>query len=77
MLGQSSIEKQAAYCALFKGRLPDVTLAEIRNATNKAWVLGSDGFKEHFSQMTGRVGQPKSCGGDRKPVQYKSLACKG
>ena len=41
-LGSDLIERQAGYRALFKTHIPEKLLEEIREATNKAWVLGSD-----------------------------------
>ena len=40
-LGKTAEERQAAYCQLFKHRIP---YAEIREATNKACALGNDHF---------------------------------
>ena len=71
-LGLSELSRQAAYRALFKGRIPEATLEEIRAATNKAWLLGSDRFKAQFSARTGRPSEPSSRGGDRKSEFYKS-----
>jgi putative transposase len=41
-LGKTAEEHQAAYRQLFKHRIPAASLAEIREATNKAWVLGNE-----------------------------------
>ena len=41
-LGKTAEERQAAYHQLFKHRIPAASLAEIREATNKAWVLGNE-----------------------------------
>ena len=54
-----------AYRALFRSRLADATLKEIREATNKAWVLGDDRFKARVQCLSGRRVAPKARGGDR------------
>lgn len=41
-LGKTDEERQAAYRALFRGRMSKRELTAIREATNKACVLGSD-----------------------------------
>ena len=53
-LGKAAEIRQAAYRQLFKHRIPAVSLAEIRDATNKAWVLGNDLF--NLETAVGRVG---------------------
>ncbi|BES70228.1 hypothetical protein RE428_12460 [Marinobacter nanhaiticus D15-8W] len=46
-------------------------LEEIREATNKAWVLGSDSFKRHFETVSGRSAVASKRGGDRRSKEYK------
>jgi len=70
-LGNSPAERQAAYRALFKSRISDRTLEEIRQATNKAWVLGSNHFKEKIETQLNRQVSPKPRGGDRKSKAYR------
>ncbi|MEQ1528854.1 MAG: transposase, partial [Methylococcales bacterium] len=70
-LGLSDAERQQAYRALFKEVLADSCLAEIREATNKAWVLGSADFKETMQTKLARRIAPASRGGDRKSRQFK------
>ena len=41
-----------AYKGLFDQQIPNYTLEEIRNALNKAWVLGEDRFKEQIEEQT-------------------------
>lgn len=69
-LGRSPEERQQAYRDLFKGRMPEAEIQQIRDATNKAWVLGSDGFKQHFEAQTGQRAKPKPRGGDRKSRRW-------
>ena len=53
-LGTSSVARQQAYRALFRQHLSRETLDAIREATNKAWVLGSDTFKQRLSKKLDR-----------------------
>jgi putative transposase len=41
-LGRSPDKRQKAYRQLFRTHITEKTLDEIREATNKAWVIGSD-----------------------------------
>ena len=44
-LGKTDEDRLSAYRQLFKHRIAENSLDEIREATNKAWVLGGDRFK--------------------------------
>jgi putative transposase len=70
-LGRSDDERQSAYRQLFKARIADQTLAEIREATNKAWVLGNDRFKRKIEAQLERRAAPRPKGGDRKSDEYR------
>lgn len=70
-LGGTDQARQAAYRQLFKSRIPEESLTEIREATNKAWVLGSDRFKLRIQLQLDRRVEPKAKGGDRKSEQFK------
>ncbi len=70
-LGKTAAERQAAYRALFKTRIAEKTLEEIRAATNKAWVLGSERFRAKIDQLQQRQTAPKARGGDRKSEAYR------
>jgi putative transposase len=59
-LGKADEERQAAYRQLFKSRIPKASLTEIREATNKAWVLGNDRFKQHIQGKLDRRAEPKA-----------------
>ena len=72
-LGSSDTERKAVYQSLFEQHIPDLTLDEIRNATNKAWVLGENRFKQQIEKQTGRRAKPLPQGGDRKSLLFKSL----
>lgn len=70
-LGQTAEERQTAYRALFEYHIPELTLKEIREATNKAWVLGDNRFKEQIERQTGRRVSPQQRGGDRRSKAYR------
>lgn len=69
-LGKNEEERQQNYRALFKHPMNEKELTEIREATNKAWVLGSERFKTQIEQLTKRQATPKARGGDRKSNDY-------
>lgn len=70
-LGRASTERQAAYRDLFDTVIEPGTLEAIRAATNKAWVLGNDRFKEQIEWQLGRRTKPLGRGGDRKSEAYR------
>ena len=70
-LGATKEERQAAYRALFRHRLAQHTLEELREATNKAWILGDDRFRERIASQLNRRTLPKARGGDRKSEEYR------
>jgi len=70
-LGKKQEHRQKAYRALFKARVPDKTIKEIREATNKSWVLGSDYFKEKIQKKLNRRAIALERGGDHKSVEYR------
>jgi len=69
-LGKNNIERQLAYRALFNEIIPEHTLEEIRDALNKAWVLGDERFKQQIEKQTGRRASPMKRGGDKKSAAY-------
>lgn len=71
-LGSNDTERKLNYRALFDNLMPDIEIEEIRVATNKAWVLGSDRFKERVEKLSSRQTKPKSRGGDRRSKDFKS-----
>ena len=71
-LGESNEARQTAYRDLFKHQLSENSITEIREATNKAWVLGNDRFKQCIQQQLGRRVEPKARGGDRKSEQFNA-----
>ncbi len=70
-LGKEDAERHAAYRDLFKAQLNETTLSQIREATNKAWVLGSDYFKEKIAKQLNRRVDKAPKGGDRKSEAYR------
>ena len=69
-LGKSAAQRQAAYRQLFKARLPEILLSQIRESTNKSWVLGSEKFKRRMEAKLNRRVEPLARGGDRKSENY-------
>ncbi|MBT8134563.1 MAG: transposase, partial [Gammaproteobacteria bacterium] len=72
-LGNIPEIRQKNYQALFKQSVPDKTIAEIREATNKAWVLGSDYFVDQITEMLDRQALPKERGGDRRSEDFNKI----
>ena len=70
-LGRTPDVRQVVYRQLFKNEVPEKTLEEIRNATNKAWVLGSDHFKRRIEKQLSRQVAPVNKGGDRKSEHFQ------
>jgi putative transposase len=72
-LGTNKEERKQAYKYLFEHHIPELTLQEIRDATNKAWVLGDNRFKQQVEQQTGRRAVPLARGGDRKSKCFRGI----
>ena len=72
-LGRENSERTRTYRALFEQLVTEKTLDEIREATNKAWVLGSDYFKERIEKQINRPVAPRKRGGDRKSRKYNNI----
>lgn len=65
-LGNTKEERQSNYRTLFRGMMSVKDIDEIRECTNKAWVLGSDRFKAQIESKTKRAAVNRGHGGDRK-----------
>ncbi len=65
-LGRGQGKRQDAYRALFLVPIPDDGMTAIRNATNKAWVLGDSRFRDKVSALSQRRASPLSRGRPRK-----------
>ena len=70
-LGNTVKERQQRYESLFVNHIPNYTLNEIRDAVNKAWVLGDERFIQQIEQQTNRRARPAKHGGDRKSSDFK------
>jgi putative transposase len=70
-LGQNDEERRKAYRALFRTQISKRILDEIRETTNKAWVLGSEHFKDRINAQLNRPASPRPRGGDRKSDGYR------
>ena len=57
-LGHGAEVRQSAYRQLFRGQIAKADLEAIREATNKAWVLGNDRFREKIEALAGRRSAP-------------------
>jgi len=71
-LGKLVKERCEAYRALFNVEVQQKTIEEIREATNKSWVLGSEYFKEKIADKINRPMNPRGRGDDRKSKSYKN-----
>ena len=65
-LGNRPRQRQEEYENLLRSPLDEQTLASIRNATNKGWVLGGSRFRERFEAVLNRRMYPLPRGGDRR-----------
>lgn len=70
-LGADDAARQSNYRELFKGQIDEMSLTGIREATNKAWVLGSERFKQQITQQINRRTERLAKGGDRKSQAYR------
>ncbi len=71
LLGKTPEVRCQDYRALFRSKLGEETLQEIREATNKAWVLGDNRFRDRIERLTKRRSAPKLRGGDRKSKAFR------
>lgn len=69
-LGRTDESRQTSYRALFNAHLSDSALSEIRDATQKEWVLGSDYFKVKIGSRLERKVSPMPRGGDRRSNRF-------
>lgn len=65
-LGANATARAESYRALFDEVLPDATQAEIREATNGNYALGSDRFRTQIATMLGRRVTPRPPGRPRR-----------
>jgi len=57
-LGRTGRDRQEAYRALVGHALPDETIDEIRDATNRGWALGTQRFRDEVAALLSRRTQP-------------------
>ena len=65
-IGRNAVERQKGYQELFRKDITEVELDEIREATNKAWALGNDRFKEKIEALARRRTTPRPRGRPKK-----------
>lgn len=70
-LGRSQKARQIAYAKGFETPLDAALLARIRDATNKAWVLGDAEFCRELEERLNRRTSPRPRGGDRRSAAYR------
>jgi putative transposase len=70
-LGQDDGERRSVYQQLFEHQISEESINAIREATNKAWVLGNDRFKRSIQEKLKRRVEPAAKGGDRRSEQFK------
>ncbi len=58
--------RRSVYRQLFRARLAQADIDLIREATNKAWVLGKDRFREQIEALSGRRASQRARGRPRK-----------
>jgi putative transposase len=71
VLGENGLARQQAYRELFDEALGEPTLEEIRQATNKAWILGDDRFRDRIQALLGRPVRARPRGGDRRSKEFR------
>jgi putative transposase len=72
-LGPDAAARQAAFRQLFRRRIGAATLDDIRAATNKGWVLGTERFRKAVEEALDRPTAPRPKGGDRRSEAYRTL----
>ncbi len=72
-LGDTDDQRQSQYQGLFKDEISNQTLLEIREMTNKSWVLGDERFQSEIAAKINRAVAPKPKGGDRRSKQYQNM----
>jgi putative transposase len=65
-LGATAAERCQAYRGLFEQQVSEAALGEIRDATQKGWPLGRQGFRSVIEQSCGRRAAPLPRGGARR-----------
>lgn len=71
-LATAQNERLVAYGALFERDIAPELLDSIRNATNKAWLLGGDRFKNEIELLINRRPERLPTGGDRRSDNFRA-----
>jgi len=71
-LARSRKARQNAYRKTFSHPIDQGMMTRIRDATNKAWVLGSEAFCRGLDGRLNRRATPRPRGGDRRSAAYRS-----
>ena len=75
-LGDSAGARQAAYAGQFDAALEPAFVQRVRDATNKAWVLGNDAFCREVEGKLNRRTRPEPRGGDRRSAEFRRALAK-
>ena len=67
-LASQKPERLEAYIQLFDQQLTEHKIQEIRDATNKSWVLGDTNFKQKIEEQIHRRCSPYQRGADHKNI---------
>jgi putative transposase len=73
-LGRTPKARRDAYRSGFQDGLDDALLKRIRDATNKAWLLGDAEFCNRIEDKLNRRPLPRPRGGDRRSEAYRRAA---
>ncbi|MBR7800782.1 transposase [Undibacterium fentianense] len=68
-MGNTPFQREAAYRQLLDKGLSANEMTTIQQATNKAWVLGSDSYKNQMAKLTERRVEPMRRGRPRKALR--------
>ena len=68
-INQNPQARQSSYRALFQHQLDEKMINDIRQATNKGMVIGSDTFKDQIEKLTGKSMHPKKMGRPFKTIE--------
>jgi putative transposase len=75
-LGRGQRSRRNAYAKMFSDPIDQGLLERIRNATNKAWVLGDADFCAEIERLLNRRALPRPRGGDRRSAAYREAAAR-
>ncbi|EXJ13603.1 transposase [Imhoffiella purpurea] len=73
-LGRSAKARREQYAKSAETPASETRLKEIRDSTNKAWVLGTSAFCSEVEGMLNRRALPRPRGGDRRSEAYRRQA---